>query len=193
MQILIYYLTEKNIIKENETIINVIYDTPYYLKFSYDFYKFFINEGKNFTLNNIVDLFCFFEQLCFNDLVKTLQNEYRALIPEDIKNKIIEKLIKNPDKEDKIPIKSLGTATRRLISRYLAGKMQVTDIKEDRPLANDLSREEFWDEKIGKLEKLEDILVDKLKDFKLTVGQAYEFYNLIGEEDRKTLNFIEEK
>ena len=71
--------------------------------------------------------------------------------------------------------------------------MQVTDIKEDRPLANDLSREEFWEEKIGKLEKLEDILVDKLKDFKLTVGQAYEFYNLIGEEDRKTLNFIEEK
>ena len=94
MQILIYYLTEKNIIKENETIINVIYDTPYYLKFSYDFYKFLINEGKNFTLNNIVDLFCFFEQLCFNDLVKTLQNEYRALVPEDMKNKIIEKLIK---------------------------------------------------------------------------------------------------
>ena len=193
MQMLIFYLTERGVMAEKEKINNVIKNSPSYLKLSEDCISFFDNEGKDFELNKIMSLFCFFEHLCFNDLAETLQNEYKASIPEDIKNKIIEKLIKNPDKEDKIPIKSLGTATRRLISRYLAGKMQVTDIKEDRPLANDLSREEFWEEKIGKLEKLEDILVDKLKDFKLTVGQAYEFYNLIGEEDRKTLNFIEEK
>ena len=193
MQMLIFYLTERGVMAEKEKINNVIKNSPSYLKLSEDCISFFDNEGKDFELNKIMSLFCFFEHLCFNDLAETLQNEYKASIPEDIKNKIIEKLIKNPDKEDKIPIKSLGTATRRLISRYLAGKMQVTDIKEDRPLANDLSREEFWEEKIGKLEKLEGILVDKLKDFKLTVGQAYEFYNLIGEEDRKTLNFIEEK
>ena len=56
--------------------------------------RFFNNEGKNFTLNKIMNLFCFLEHLCFNDLDETLQEEYKALIPEDIKNKITEKLIK---------------------------------------------------------------------------------------------------
>ena len=45
-------------------------------------------------------------------------------------------------------IKDLGAAVRRLISRYLAGKLETTDINEDRDLAYELSREELWEEKI---------------------------------------------
>ena len=151
--------------------------------------RFFNNKGKNFTLNKIRNLFCFLEHLCFNDLVETLQEEYRGKIPEDIKNKIIEKLIKKSEPKDIIPIKSLGTAVRRLISRYLAGKRQTIDVKVDRPLAYDLSRVEFWEEKIRKLNNLEELLEQKLGEFKLAVSQAYELYKIIGDEDRNSLNF----
>ena len=189
MQILIFYLAEKGVMKENETISNVINNAPGYLKLSDDCKNFFNKEGKNFTLNKIMNLFCFFEHLCFNDLVETLQDEYKALIPEDIKNKIIEKLIKKSDPNDAIPIKSLGTAVRRLISRYLAGKRQTIDVKVDRPLAYDLSRLEFWEEKIRKLNNLEELLKQKLGEFKLAGSQAYELYKIIGDEDRNSLNF----
>ena len=189
MQMLIFYLTEKGVMKEEETINKVIKNAPSYLKLSDDCTSFFNNEGKMFTLKKIMNLFCFFEHLCFNDLAETLQKEYRAPIDKDIKDKIIEKFIKKNDPKDPISIKNLGTAVRRLISRYLAGKLETTDIKEDRILAYDLSREEFWEEKVGKLENLIDLLDQKFKDFQLTVGQAYEFYQIIGDEDRNTLNF----
>ena len=192
MQMLIFYLAEKGVMKEKELLSNIINNAPGYLKLSDDCKNFFNNEGKNFTLNKIMNLFCFFEHLCFNDLVETLQEEFKALIPEDIKNKIVEKLIKNNNPNDIISIKSLGTAVRRLISRYFAGKRQAMDIKVDRSLAYDLSRIEFWEEKIRKLDNLDALLEEKLGEFQLTISQAYEFYKIIGDEDRKSLNFNKE-
>ena len=153
----------------------------------HDCKNFFNKEGKEYNLKKIMNLFFFFEHLCFEDLAETLQPEYKAPIPEDIKGKIIDRFIKQKKEDDKIPVKYFGASTRRLISRYLAGKLQVTDIKEDRDLAGELTRIELWEERYGKLEDLEDIIYGKFKDFKLTVGQAYEFYNIIGQDDRKTI------
>ena len=187
LQILLFYLTEKGVINEEEKIVNVIKNAPGYLKLSNDCKSFFHNDGKQFSLNQLMNLFFFFEHLCFEDLAETLQPEYRAVIPDDLKNKIIEKLVKKKDLV--ISVKDLGAATRRFISRYLAGKLQVTDITEDRDLPFELSREELWEEKIGKLEDLMDIITNMMFEFKLKVGQAYEFYNIIGDEDRNALNF----
>ena len=61
------------------------------------------------------------------------------------------------------------------------------DIKEDRDLAFELSRMELWEEKIGKMDDLLELIREKIKEFRLTVGQAFEFYNIIGEEDRNSL------
>ena len=188
LQILLFYLTEKGVIDPEEKIINVIKNAPGYLKLSNDCKSFFYNEGNQFSLNQLMNLFFFFEHLCFDDLVETLQPEYKAEIPDDLKNKIIETVIKN-NKIKEIPVKDLGAATRRFISRYLAGKLQVTDIAEDNHLYFELTREELWEEKIGKLENLEGLMTDLLFKLGIKVGQAYEFYNIIGEEDRNTLNF----
>ena len=187
LQILLFYLTEKGVVNEDEKIVNVIKNAPGYLKLSNDCKSFFYNDGKQFSLNQLMNLFFFFEHLCFEDLAETLQPEYRAVIPDDIKNKIIEKLVKKKDLV--ISVKDLGAATRRFISRYLAGKLQVTDITEDRDLSFELSREELWEEKIGQLEDLMDIITNMTFEFKLKVGQAYDFYNIIGDEDRNSLNF----
>ena len=140
-----------------------------------------------------MNLFFFFEHLCFEDLAETLQPEYRQPIDPKLKEKIIEKLIKKKDEFNLIPTKDLGAATRRLISRYLAGKLQVTDITEKRDLSYELTREELWEEKIGQLEDLIDLVTGRIFEFKLTVGQAYEFYNIIGDEDRNALKFNYQK
>ena len=187
LQILLFYLTEKGVMNEEEKIVDVIKNAPAYLKLSDDCKNFFNKEGKEYNLKKIMNLFFFFEHLCFEDLAETLQPEYKAQIPEDIKVKIIIVFMKQKKDDDKIPVKYFGASTRRLISRYLAGKLQVTDIKEDRDLAGELTRTELWEERYSKLEDLEDIIYGKMKDFKLTVGQAYEFYNIIGQDDKKAI------
>ena len=193
LQMLLFYLTEKGIMKEEEKIKDVINHAPGYLKLSDDCKNFFNNEGDNLTINKIMNLYFFFEHLCFEDLAETLQPEYRAKIPEEVKNKIITKLIKQKKEKDQIPIKSLAAAARRLISRSLAGKREETDVKEDNVLSQYLIKRELWEEKIGKLENLDDLIAEKIYEFKLTIGQAYEFYNIIGEEDRNTLNTTNQK
>ncbi len=40
---------------------------------------------------------------------------------------------------------------------------------------------------MGKIEDLPDLILAKIGYFKLTVGQAYEFYQIIGEEDKNFL------
>ena len=189
MNLLLFYLSEKGVLNEDEKIINIINNAPEYLKLSDDIKSFFNNEGKNFTLNKLMNVFFFFEHLCFDDLAETLLPEYKAPIQEEKKTIIIEKLINKKDPFDIIPLTSLAAATRRFISRYLAGNIQFVDIKGDRDLSFELTRAEFWEEKIGKLDDLIDLVSQKIFEFKLTVGQAYEFYNLIGDEDRNAIKF----
>ena len=140
-------------------------------------------------------VFFFFEHLCFEDLEKTLQPEYQAKLSEEQKNAITNKLLnKKKDPKDIITIRDLAAATRRLISRYLAGKLEFTDIKEDVDLATHLSRLELWEEKYSKIdEDLMTLVPNYLSEFKLIVGQAYEFYNLIGEEDRNSILYKNKK
>ena len=188
LQLLLFYLTEKGVMNVTEKISNVIKNAPGYLKLSDDCKNFFYKEGENFTLIKLMNLFFFFEHLCFEDFAETLQPEYKKPIPEDLKTKIIEKLLKQKDEFNPISTQDLAAATRRMISRYLSGNLQVTDFKEDNSLAGQIWRMELWEEKIGKLDNLMTLVFDKMKGLNVTLGQAYEFYKIIGEEDRNALN-----
>ena len=186
MQMIIFYLTEKVFTKENDKISLILKNAPPYLKLSDDCRNFFLNEGNQLTSDKLMNLFFFFEHLCFEDLVDTIQNEYKKEIPEDKKKEIIDKLIKNYNNK-LYTLKDLGAAVRRFISRYLAGRLQTTDINEDRELSFYLCREDLWEEKIGRDDNLMDEVTKQLGNFKLNVGQAYAFYELIGEQDKKSL------
>ena len=74
---------------------------------------------------------------------------------------------------------------RRFISRYLVGNTHAIDLGKDTPLVYYLTRKEFWDENIEKIDNFENLLIEILKEFKLIVGQSYKFYKIIGKEDRK--------
>ena len=190
IQLIIFYLTQ-NIFKNEENIINIIKNAPQYLRISDDCYKFFQKDGKIFKLEKLMNIFFFIEHLCFKDLSETLQPEYKRKIPDDLKKKITKKLLErnNSIDFDIISIKDLAGAVRRYISRYLAGKRESVDIDEKRGLAFDLTRIDLWEEKIGKLNNLEELLIELIGEFKLNVGQAYEFYKIIEEKD---LNPLEE-
>ena len=191
LQLLLFYLIKKGVMNQGEKIVNIINQAPSYLKLSDAFKNFFYEEGKNITLNELMNLFFFFEHLCFRDLAETLQPEYKAKIPEELKNRIIEQFLKQEKKpDDPISVKDLATATRRLISRYLSGTLQVTDFDEKKALSSQLGREEFWDEKIRKSGDTIIMVDHKLKGLNVTLGQAYEFYKIIGEEDRNALKEI---
>jgi hypothetical protein len=192
MQMIIFYLTEKVFTKENDKISLILKNAPPYLKLSDDCRNFFLNEGNQLTSDKLMNLFFFFEHLCFEDLAETVQLEYKKPISNDIKEKIREKLIKNY-KNDTYSLKDLGAAVRRFISRYLAGKLQTTEIDEKLELPFQLSRMELWEEKIGSNEDLVIIIGVQLNEFKLTIANTYDFYELIGDEDKKSISSLVDK
>ena len=192
LQILIFYLTERVVTKKEDKISDILKNPPPYLKVSADCTDFFLNDGNKITINKLMNLFFFFEHLCFEDLAETVQLEYRKDIPDDIKKAITDKLINNY-KNDDYTLKDLGAAVRRFISRYLAGKIQTTEIKEDLELPFQLSRTELWEEKIGNNDNLSIILNMQLKDFNLKVQHSYAFYELIGNEDKKSISALIDK
>ena len=92
-------------------------------------------------------------------------------------------------KHEGFTVKQFAAALRRYICRYLAGQRQSVDVGEKRDLTFELSRIDLWEEKIGKLDNLVELLFAYINEFKLNVGQAYELYKLVQDQD---LNPMEE-
>ena len=182
MQLIIFYLSN-NSYKNDEKIINILKNAPNYLKIEEDYNELFENEGKEFKLEKLMNVYFFIEHLCYNGLVNTLQREYKREIPKDLKIKIKAKLLEPNKKWEGYTIKQLAAAVRRYISRYLAGKRESVDIDEKRDLTFELTRIDLWEEKIGRIDNLDELLFSQIGEFKLKVDQAYEFYQLIEEED----------
>ena len=86
--------------------------------------------------------------------------------------------------------KELAAAVRRFISRYLLGEKQNTDMKEDNSLENNLRRKDLWREKF---ENLETLINEKISEFKIKVGQAFHFYEIIGKDDQNSITPINKK
>ena len=66
----------------------------------------------------------------------------------------------------------MAVAVRRFIIRYLS---EYDDINENGDLAEEICREDLWDEGILKKGNSISEIRNKLREFKLKVGQAYEF------------------
>ena len=147
-------------------------------------------KGNDLKADTIMNVFFLFEHLCFKDLCKNLQEQYKTKIDEETQKKIKEKLLDNNQRfNDDITIKEFGAALRRFISRYLVGKkIKIKDISENGSLVNKLDKPDLWKEKIGKLPNLKELISNILKDLNLNVKQSYEFYMLIKEKDEEEIN-----
>ena len=187
MQLLIFFLSNNNLSpdKDLKTVIN---EKPDYLKLDDKCADFFLEN--TFKINQFMGIFFYVEHLSFKELSKTLQPEYKKEIDQKIAE-TIKKNLEDKKENEKIPWKELAAAVRRLISRYLTGEMQTTDINENLELVSQLYRTDLWEEKLGKLDDLEELITEKIKQFKLTVGQAFNFYEIIGDEDKNSIIIIE--
>ncbi len=192
LQIIIFYLINDNddIDYNNLTIWHIIEHPPEYLKVYLNTYKknclefFKEDQAQKLKLDKILNVFFFFEHLCFNDLIQTLQNEYKEEIEEELKAKIKEKLLDNNNFQDDISILELGAPLRRFISRYLVGKKQKTDIDPQSMLLPQLKRIDLWGNNINNI----DNILKLIEEFKITVGQSLSFYEQIKEKDEKEIH-----
>ena len=189
IQLIIFYLSNNNF-KETQTISEILNEAPKYVRINNDCLEFFMEKGNYLKVETIMNAFSLFEHLCFEDLCKNLQEQYKSKINEETQNKIKEKLLNNNQRfNDDITIKEFGAALRRFISRYLVGKkIKINDISESGSLVNKLVKPDLWKEKIGKLQNLKELISNILKDLDLNVEQSYEFYELIKEQDEEEIN-----
>ena len=184
LHLLLYYLSEKSVLIDEENICEAFNKLPKYLKISNKCKNFFTNELKNITINKIIDIFKIFENKCFNNIVKFLRDEYKKEISEGTRTKIINKILNKKNELNKIiKIEDLSNATRMFISRYLIGTSEYIEMQETRDLAYELTREEFWDKNSKILENIENIITELIGEFELKIVHAYSFYNLINKED----------
>ena len=215
LELLLFYFTEKETMDGNTKIKDIIEKAPGYLKISDDCKNLFTKEMEYLTINQMMNFWFYIEHLFFYHSQIIPPPKFREEIAQDIKAMIIKNLLKPEVKNDTISTLSLAAATRRIISRYLIGRSTLTDSSQDRELTFELFKAEFWEENIGKLDNLPELVTKKmndiiladlsklinkkkkelnldnlselenkeLNDMKLTVGKAYEFYNIIAGDD----------
>ena len=187
MQLLMFFLVN-NTFSPDTDLNHILKNRPEYLNLDDKFVKFL--DDYDLKINQFMNILFYAEHLSFKELIKTLQPEYKIEIDKKVIEDI-EKKFQIKVENDDLPWKELAAAIRRFISRYLVGERQTTDIDESLELAFQLTRRDLWGEICGKLENFESLIFGKINEFKLKVGQAFNLYEIIGEEDKNTIKNIE--
>ena len=187
MQLLINFLSN-NTFFDDKNISEIIKEKSDYLNLEEKCCEFFSNN--ELKINQLMSIYFYVEHLSFNELIKLLKPDYKKLIDEKVIKEIKTKLENKKEKEI-IPWKEVAAAVRTFISRYLIGEFSTVKIDENRDLVSQLLRAELWEEKYGELDDFEDLIFSKINEFKLIVGQALDFYQIIGNEDKNSIISLE--
>ena len=122
-----------------------------------------------------------------------MQDHYKKEIKEEDRKKILS--LFEEKKFKLITKKDLASACRKFISRYLVSTRKDTDYNENNDLSVNLTRYEFWPPKFFDKGN-EDIFINEinnLKNVKISTGQCYELYNLLGGDETDELKGIKIK
>jgi len=151
-QILIDFIQKENFNK-NEPIFSVIRKLPKYIEIDESLKLFFINNnGKDsnnkdfamFSINTLINIYNLIESICWNQFKDNLNKQYQRHLEDDAKN-AIKKYFETEIKENSLIKKQdIADAVRRLISRYLSGKRNDTDISEYKKLFDYIQRADLW-------------------------------------------------
>ena len=207
IQLLMYYLTQE-IHTEKEDIKSIISDLPDYVKLSKECKEFLDTNNLNIKVEDLIGVYNLFESLCFTPIINNLQEHYKKPI-DDIQKKAINKLF-DEKKFKLISKKSLATACRKFISRYLVSSRKDTEFNENKDLSFHLTREEFWPKEFYDKQGIVEVInseLDLLKNLdvpreknekdeeyenrkKIKIGQCYELYQLLGGDEKEELKGI---
>ena len=187
--ILFFYLNESkielNIEKNIKAIIELI---PPDLNLSDDFYYFWKDEGKNFKLNKIIEIYLYFEHLYFALQYRKRENEFIEGKGNFNNYEQINTLFDNH--EFKI---ELVRALRRYITRYLFGNINLEDI-DDKKLVENLYKSDLWGingmNQFDNIKNKLDVIANGFKSINLdiNIAGAFGLYESIGDYDKEELN-----
>ena len=190
IQLLLYYLTQERQ-NEKDEIKTILGELPDYVSLTKECKEFLQNPKLNIKIEEIIGVFSFFELLCYKPIINNLQEHYKDDIKENVGKEIL-KLF--DDKKFKLITKvNLAAACRKFISRYLTSSRKDDDFNDKNDLSDQLSRYEFWSKEI--FEKEDDLNkeLNYLKEKKITVGQCFGLYNLMGCDEKDELKDINMK
>ena len=137
-------------------------------------------NNKSFTVNSLVSIFEYFEDLCWEDIKKYIPLDFQETI-NDKDGRTIQKYFEHNRNNKKLINKNnLSNAVRKLISRYIVGTRQETDIKPESELKLFIIKDEFWSKNIREDDDTFNNEIFEIFKIKILVGQSFELFNLLG-------------
>ena len=165
-----------------------------YINFNKHFINFFKEEGKEIVIEKLLNSFLYMEHLCFEHLINNIDIKFKSTFDKGQKEEII-KYFNTKHNDSIITKKEISSALRRFIIRYLLNNEKKENIDPNLSLYICLERKYLWNNKIFSSigNSFNDLIKQYLDNFSfaLEVRHSLEFYNLIGDEEKKFI--IEEK
>jgi len=182
LQLLIFYLQKENK-NASEELRETIKKLPDYIELCEDCKN--LLERNNFTIENLIDIYEYIELISYEQIVDNINEFYKKEISDDEKQKITNYFenIKN-DKNKIITIEILSNAVRKFISRFLSGKREDTEYKEEEPLLLFIEyKEEIWDKNVFNDDKFNDEIEEMMESFEVHTSQSVEFYEFLNKSE----------
>jgi hypothetical protein len=185
LQILIFYLQKEN--ENNDSAISEILKKINHksiYNISEDVKEFFNNKkNKCFKINNLLYVYEYIEQFCYNQIEDNVDIEYKQEINEELKIKINDYFINEKEQKFLITKIILASAVRKFISRYLSGKRLDNDVKSDAQLFLFLPEKyELWPKDYPDKEEFDTEKFNLMNSLNVTVSQSVSFYHILGKD-----------
>ena len=192
--LLINYLNNNISAKNDTKIIDFINKAKEkYINFNNTFINYFNEEGKDISIDKLLNSFLYMEHICFEHLCEKLNNKYKDSLDKSKQEEIIN-YFKEKHKDVIITQKEISTAVRRFITRYLLNDNIEEGNDPNLSLYICLERKYLWNNEI--FSSIDDNFNDLIKQylgsfsFTLEARHSLAFYNLISEEEK---NYLKEE
>ena len=192
LKILIDIISKENY-DSKVLLYNIVKTLPSYVNIEEKLFLFLTiqmhHELNLFSVDCLIYIFEIFEDLCWKEIKKNINYDYKLVIPEEYKTKIIKYFEDNKNEKKLINKSNFTQELRKFISRYLANTREKSRIDSIKQLRLFILREDLWKENIDKNDNFEhEIMKILIKD--IMVGHAYDLYNIL-EGDSFLNKFIE--
>ena len=183
---------------QNHLIYNIIKSLPKYkyIILNEELIKIINNTNtediNSFTVNSLVSIFEYFEDLCWNEIKKYIPPECQEELNENLKQYIINyfDIIKNEKKI--VTKKNLTSALRKLISRFIVGTRLDVDIKFDDKLYLYIERQDLWNKNIIENKSFYEE-ISKICKEEILIKHVWSLYNLLEGDYNKYIEMQEGK
>ena len=180
LRIFMIYLNNNK--SENKCVYDEINIIPEKLFILDSKFKEFFDKNREFYLEHLLELFQYYEQNAFVDILNNVDTEYQRAVNEAQKKAIDKYFTENEKKL--INKNDLAIAVRRYITRKIAGDRldKTTKIQGvEKMLLFECANPEFWDNQVSDDENFITEISNLSDLFKIGITQSVKFYEYLGE------------